>query len=85
MVFIQEIISSKIKDEAYIINLDEFKPIGTHWIATYTNAENVIYFDCFGVKQIQKEIRKLIWKKKYYKEYLQNARIQFNNFWILLY
>ena len=24
---------SKIKDGAYIINLDEFKSIGTHWIA----------------------------------------------------
>ena len=23
----------KIKDGAYVINLDEYKPIGTHWIA----------------------------------------------------
>ena len=25
----------KIKDEAYIINIDEFKSIGTHWIVFF--------------------------------------------------
>ena len=35
---------SKIKDGAYIINLDDFKLIGTHWIALYVNAENLTYF-----------------------------------------
>ena len=41
---------SKIKDGAYIINLDEYESIGTHWIALYANAKNVIYFDSFGVE-----------------------------------
>ena len=27
---------SKIKDGVYIINLDEYEPIGTHWIAFYS-------------------------------------------------
>ena len=27
--------SPKIKDEAYIINIDEFKSIGTHWIVFF--------------------------------------------------
>ena len=27
----------KIKDRAYIINLDEYKSIGTHWIALYVD------------------------------------------------
>ena len=31
----------KIKDGKYIINLDEFELIRTHWIALYVNAENV--------------------------------------------
>ena len=26
---------SKIKDDAYVINLDEYKSIRTHWIALY--------------------------------------------------
>ena len=28
----------KIKDGAYVINLDEDKSVGTHWIALYVNA-----------------------------------------------
>ena len=30
---------SKIKDGAYIINLDDYESIGTHWIAQYVNAK----------------------------------------------
>ena len=41
---------SKIKGGTYIINLDEFESIGTHWITLYVNAENVTYFDSFGVE-----------------------------------
>ena len=36
---------SKIKYGAYIINLDEYESIGTHWIALYINAENVTQFN----------------------------------------
>ena len=36
MVFFQEIIYlKKIKDGAYIINLDEYADVGTHWIALF--------------------------------------------------
>ena len=41
---------------AYVINLDEFKSIGTNWIALYVNDNNVTYFDSFGVEHIPKEI-----------------------------
>ena len=46
----------KIKDRAYIINHDEFESIGTHWIAVYVNAENVTYFDSFGVEYIPNKL-----------------------------
>ena len=36
---------SKIKDGTYIINLDEYELIGTHCIALYVNAKNLIYFE----------------------------------------
>ena len=49
----------KIKDGAYVINLDEYKSIGTHWIALNVNV-NIIYFDSFGVEHIPKEIKKFI-------------------------
>ena len=53
----------KIKDGVYVINLDDYKSIGTHWIAFYVNAENVTYFDSFGVEHIPKEIKKFIGNK----------------------
>ena len=42
--FIQEIINLK-KGSAYIINLDEYESIGTHWIASYINDNKVTSFD----------------------------------------
>ena len=51
----------KIKDGAYIINLDEYSDIGTHWVALYLqNNNSVIYFDSFGVEYIPKEIKAFI-------------------------
>ena len=50
----------KIKDEAYIINLDEYSDIGTHWVALYAQNNYVTYFDSFGVENIPKEIRTFI-------------------------
>ena len=50
-------------DGSYIINLDEYESIETHWIALYVNVENVTWFDSFGVEHIPKEIRKLIGNK----------------------
>ena len=51
---------SKIKDGEYIINLDEYSDIGTHWIALWVNNNNVTYFNSFGVEHIPKEIIKFI-------------------------
>ena len=45
----------KIKDGAYVINLDEYESIETHWIALCVNGNNrrayydVIYFGSFVV------------------------------------
>ena len=50
----------KIKDEAYVINLDEYSDIGTHSIALDVNNKIVTYFDSFGVDHIPKEIKKFI-------------------------
>ena len=59
----------KIKDGAYIINLDEFKSIGIHWIVLYVNGNNrtasckEIYSDSFGVEHVPKQIKKFIGNK----------------------
>ena len=41
-----------IKNGAYVINLDEYESVGTHWIALYVNANNIVYFDSFRVEHI---------------------------------
>ena len=48
------------KDGAYVIILDEYRDIGTHWVALYANNKTVTYFDSFGVEHIPKEIMKFI-------------------------
>ena len=54
----------KIKDGVYVINLDEYESIGTHWIALYVNGNNrrasfvSIHFDSLGFEHIPKEIKK---------------------------
>ena len=45
----------KMKNGVYVINLDEFKSIGTHWIALYVNRNNATYFDSFRVEDISKK------------------------------
>ena len=54
---------NKIKDGAYIINLDEHSDIGTHWIALYALNNNGTYFDSSEVEHIPKEIKKFIGNK----------------------
>ena len=55
---------SKIKGGAYIIDLDEYESIETHWVALYVSYNNITYFDSFGVEHITKEIKKFIGNKK---------------------
>ena len=49
-----------IRAVAYIINLDVYELIETHWIAFYVNDDNgsasynATYFDSFGVEYIPK-------------------------------
>ena len=53
-----------IKNDAYVINLDEYHNIGTHWVALYVNNKIAIYFESFGVEHILKEIMNFISRKK---------------------
>ena len=51
---------NKIKNGPYVINLDKYSDIGTHWIALYIKNNNIAYFDGFGVEHIPKEIKAFI-------------------------
>ena len=61
MVFFLEIIYlKKIKDGAYIINLDEYANVGTDWITLFCKKSEIVYFDSFGVEYIPNEIKEFI-------------------------
>ena len=61
MVLFQEIIClKKIKDRPYVINLDEYADVGTHWIALFCNRNEIVYFDSFGAEHIPEEIKEFI-------------------------
>ena len=55
--------SVKIKDGAYVINLDEYSDTGTHWVALYVQNNDVTYFDSFEVEYIPKEIKAFVSNK----------------------
>ena len=59
----------KTKDEAYVINLDEYSDIITYWVLLYVINNDVTYFDSFGVEHIPKEIRTFISNKNKKKKY----------------
>ena len=55
-VFSRNALPKKIKDGAYVINLDEYTDVGTHWIALFCNRCEIVYFDSFGVEHVPEEI-----------------------------
>ena len=56
----QEIIClKKIKDGAYVTNLNEYADVGTHWIALFCNRSGIVFFDSFGVEHVSEEIKNL--------------------------
>ena len=69
---------NKIKDGAYVINLDEYSDIGAHWIALHVKNNDITYFDSFGVEHIPKEIKAFINHPS--SSTLQNRNIKTNIF-----
>ena len=52
-----------IKNGVYVINLDEYTDVGTHWIALYVKNNEVTYFDSFGIEHVPKETKRFIGHK----------------------
>ena len=53
----------KIKDGAYVINLDEYADTGTRCIVLFCTEIEVIYFYSFGVEHNPEEIKEFIRNK----------------------
>ena len=47
----------KIKDGAYLINLDEYADLVMHWIALFWNRNGIVYFISFDVEHVSEEIK----------------------------
>ena len=62
-VFSRNNLPKKIKDGAYVINLDEYADVGTHWIALFCNRNEIVYFDSFGAEHVPGEIKEFIGNK----------------------
>ena len=65
-----------IKDGAYVINLDEYADVGTHWVALYNSDIEIIYLDSFGVEHVCKETETFIGHKNIKKN---TFKMQANN------
>ena len=62
-VYSRDNLLDKIKDRAYVINLDEYSDIGTHQVALYVSNNDVTYFDSFAIKHFPKEIKTFVSNK----------------------
>ena len=62
-VFSRDNLANKIKDGYYVINLNEYEDVDTHWIALFCRKNEIVYFDSFGVEHVPKEIEKFIGHK----------------------
>ena len=59
-VFSRDNLPKKIKDGAYVINLDEYANIGTYWIALFCKRNEIVYFNSFGVGHVPEVIKEFI-------------------------
>ena len=84
-VYFRNNLPKKIKDGAFVINLDEYADVSTHWIALFCNRSESVYFNSFGVAHVPEEIKDFLG----HKNIISNTfRVQANNsvtrgyFWI---
>ena len=76
-VFSRNNVPKKIKDGAYVINLDEYEDVSTHQIALFCDKSEIAYFDSFSVEHVRKEIKEFIGNKNIITNIF---RLQANNF-----
>ena len=62
-VFSRDNLPKKVKDGAYVINLDKSPNFGTLWIALFYRKSQIVYFYSFGVGHVPEEIKEFIENK----------------------
>ena len=59
-VFSRNNLPKKIKDEAYVINLDEYANIGTHWIALFCKKMKLLISIVLVLNTFLKKLKNLL-------------------------
>ena len=62
-VFSRDNLPNKVIDGAFVISLDEYADVDTHWIALFCNRNENVYFDSFGVEHVSEEIKEFVGNK----------------------
>ena len=62
-VFSRDNLPKKLKDGAYVINLEEYAYVDTHWIVLFFNRDEIFYFSNFGVEHVPEKIKKFLGNK----------------------
>ena len=62
-VFSRDNLPNKVIDGAFVISLDEYANVDTHWIALFCNRNENVYFDSFGVEHVSEEIKEFVGNK----------------------
>ena len=84
-VFPKNNLPEKIQDVAYVINLDGFADVDIHWIALFSNSNEIVYFDSFGIEHVPEEIKELIGNKNIKRNIFRvqaGKSIMYGYFWI---
>ena len=57
--------SNKLKDRAFVMNLNKYDDIGTHWVVIYVKNDEVTYFVSFVVECIPEVIKRFLGNKDF--------------------
>ena len=56
-VFLRDNLPNIIKHGAYVINLDKYADVSTHWTGIICNRSEIVYFGSLGVEHVAEEIK----------------------------
>ena len=59
-IFSRDNLYTKIKDVEYIINLDKYTVVGTHWIDLICKRSEIVYFDSLVLNMFLKKLNNLL-------------------------
>ena len=56
-------LSKRIKDGAYVVNLDKYANVGPYWTALSCGRSEIVYFDSVGFENVPEEFKEFIGNK----------------------